>query len=94
MFNRSPSPLLTSSKVFLIVTEGEKSEPNYFIALRNRLRLAAADVEIVHPEGTDPMTLTMRAIALREARTRQAKNGFAIDYDEVWVVFDLEKPND
>ncbi len=83
-----------SGKSFLIVTEGKKTEPNYFIALRNRLRLGAIDVEIIHPEGTDPLTLTHKAIQLRNNRKRIAKKGFVIAYDEVWVVFDLEKPND
>jgi hypothetical protein len=92
---RRGKPLFTpSGKAFLIVTEGEKTEPNYFKALRNRLQLNATDVEIVHPEGTDPITLTHKAIELREARRREAKQGLVIAYDEVWVVFDLEKPHD
>jgi hypothetical protein len=76
------------------VTEGRKTEPNYFIALRNHLQIAAADVQILHPEGTDPLTLTQEAMQLRDERKRKARRGFAIAYDEVWVVFDLEKPHD
>jgi len=84
----------SSGKAFLIVTEGEKTEPNYLKALRDRFQLNATEVEILHPEGTDPITLTKKAIELREARRKSAKKGFAIAYDEVWVVFDLEKPHD
>jgi hypothetical protein len=51
-------------------------------------------VEILHPEGTDPLTLTRAAIDLREERKQQAKKGWTIAYDEVWIVFDLEKPYD
>jgi hypothetical protein len=83
-----------SGKAFLIVTEGEKTEPNYLKALRDRFQLNATEVEILHPEGTDPITLTKKAIELRETRRKSAKKGFAIAYDEVWVVFDLEKPHD
>jgi hypothetical protein len=83
-----------SGKTFLIVTEGEKTEPNYFIALRNHLQIAADDDQILHPEGTDPLTLTREAIQLRDDRRKEARKGFAIAYDEVWVVVDLEKPHD
>jgi hypothetical protein len=44
--------------------------------------------------GTDPLTLTERAIELRDLRRKQARRNLAIEYDEVWVVFDLEKPHD
>ena len=84
----------SSGKAFLIVTEGEKTEPNYLTTLRDRLQLNVVEVEIVHPNGTDPITLTQKAIALRAARKKAARNGFQIPYDEVWVVFDLEKPHD
>ena len=50
-------------------------------------------MEILHPEGTDPLTLTHEAIRIRDERKEFAEKGFAIPYDEVWVVFDLEKPH-
>jgi len=93
-FRRGSARFPSSGSSFLIVTEGLKTEPNYFIALRNRLHLAVADVEILHPDGTDPLTLTNAAICLRNKRKNLAKKGFAIAYDEVWVVFDMEKPHD
>lgn len=76
------------------MTEGAKTEPNYLKKLCDRLKLSTTDVEILHPNGTDPITLTNKAIELRNARKKRAKKGLAIDYDEVWVVFDLEKPHD
>ena len=93
-YRRGVPRFLPSGHAFLIVTEGLKTEPNYLKALCNCLRLAPADVDIDHPEGTDPITLTRRAINLRDARKIDAKKGFLIPYDEVWVVFDLEKPHD
>ncbi len=83
-----------SGKTILIVTEGGKTEPNYFVELRNRFRLSATDIEVVHPDGTDPVTLTNKAIELREKRKNEAKSGILVEYDEVWVVFDLEKTHD
>lgn len=93
-YRRGKPRFPSSGKTFLIVTEGEKTEPNYLHALRERLNLAAAEVEILHPEGTDPLTLTRAAIQIRDERKQLAKKGFGIAYDEVWVVFDLEGPHD
>lgn len=81
----------SSNKCILIVTEGKNTEPNYLKALRKKLGLKAADIEVVHPEGTDPVTLTQAAIALFKKRQKQQLKA---PYDEVWVVFDLEKTHD
>lgn len=77
---------------FLIVTEGAKTEPNYFRALRNALRLSSVRIEISHSTQTDPVGLTQYAIKLRDSRDREARNSDGVRYDEVWVVFDLEEP--
>ena len=45
----------------LIVCEGEKTEPFYFEELRKRYRLNTADIEIVHPKGSDPMSVFEKA---------------------------------
>jgi hypothetical protein len=84
-----------TGSAFLIVTEGEKTELKYLHAVRERLRLAATDIQIIHPEGTDPITLTKFAIERRELRKQAARrgHGFVVPYDEVWVVFDLERPH-
>ncbi len=79
---------------FLIVTEGEKTEPTYLRALCRALRLDVDKVSIDHPEGTDPKTLVREAIALRDQRKKEAKAGRVVAYDEVWVVFDLEGLHD
>jgi hypothetical protein len=93
-YRRDNPRFVSSGKVILIITEGEKTEPNYLKALRDHFHLAAVDIEIVHPEGTDPLTLTRKAVELRDQRKRSAKKGYLVEYDEVWVLFDLEKPND
>lgn len=89
-YQRDKTQRRATGRTFLIVTEGEKTEPNYMTALRDQLRLKAAEVEIIHLKGTDPLSLTQKAWELREARKKAAKNGFVVEYDEVWVVFDLE----
>ena len=84
----------SSGHAFLIVTEGKKTEPHYFERLKARLRLSSVDVEIVHPESTDPISLTEYAIRRKSERERLARQGLSISYDEVWVVFDLEGMHD
>ena len=90
-----PQPSLPpSGKKFLVVIEGEKTEKNYLETLCKRLRLSA-DVKIVHPKGTDPMTLVRSASQLRDEQSERAKRVLnQVEYDEVWVVFDLEQTHD
>lgn len=65
---------------FLIVCEGEKTEPDYFKAFR----MTAATVKVVG-EAMNTMTLVNKAISIREAD--KAKKRF---YDQCWVVFDKD----
>ena len=65
---------------FLIVCEGEKTEPDYFKAFR----MTAATVKAVG-EALNTMTLVNKAISIREAD--KAKKRF---YDQCWVVFDKD----
>ena len=65
---------------FLIVCEGEKTEPDYFKAFR----MTAATVQAVG-EAMNTMTLVNKAISIREAD--KAKKRF---YDQCWVVFDKD----
>jgi len=68
----------------LIVCEGEKTEPRYFQALRQRLRVGGIDV---HPMGKDPGRLIEEADKIRRSHER----GGGAKYDAVWVVFDTER---
>lgn len=65
---------------FLIVCEGEKTEPDYFKAFR----MTAATVKAVG-QAMNTMTLVNKAISIREA-DRQKKRV----YDQCWVVFDKD----
>jgi len=63
---------------FLIVCEGEKTEPNYFKAFK----VVSAEIEV---EGTGMNTVGVVEEAIR-LRNEKVRNG--IDYDQVWAVFD------
>ena len=65
---------------FLIVCEGEKTEPDYFKAFR----MTAATVKTVG-QAMNTITLVNKAISIREA-DRQKKR----EYDQCWVVFDKD----
>ena len=60
----------------LIVCEGEKTEPNYFRALKADYKLSSANIEVVSAPGTDPMSV----VTFSESKLR--------DYDRVFCVFD------
>ena len=75
---------------FLIVCEGEVTEPIYFKDLRHAER-GIIKLEIV--PGGDPKTVVQRAVEMkkeseREARRRQDAN---LRYDSVWCVFDIDE---
>ena len=65
---------------FLIVCEGEKTEPDYFKAFR----MTAATVKAVG-QAMNTMALVNKASSIREA-DRQKKR----EYDQCWVVFDKD----
>ncbi|MBL8232987.1 MAG: RloB domain-containing protein [Bryobacterales bacterium] len=75
---------------FLIVCEGEKTEPGYFQHLRHTARLPVR-LEIV-PGGT-PKTLVEKAVRERreaERLARRKKDPWQ-RFDEVWCVFDIDE---
>lgn len=65
---------------FLIVCEGEKTEPDYFKAFR----MTAATVKAVG-QAMNTMTLVSKAISIRDADKKRKKI-----YDQCWVVFDKD----
>jgi hypothetical protein len=69
--------------VVLIVCEGKKTEPYYFMELRENLRLNNANI-IISDEGhgTDPLSLVKYAISCAK------RDG---DYDHVFCVFDRDQ---
>jgi len=64
---------------FLIVCEGAKTEPNYFISFR----LLSSYVKDVFGIGDNTEELVRRTIVFRNAAAR-----YGIKYDQVWCIFD------
>ena len=75
----SPRKVSTRETIqkFLIVCEGEQTEPNYFRKFRVPKQVARVDV---HGLGANTESLVRRAISLRAED----------DYDQVWCVFDRD----
>lgn len=67
---------------FLIVCEGEKTEPNYFKAIKDDFPIGT--IAIVDIEGTGKNTLGIidECISIREKSFRK--------YDRIWAVFDRD----
>lgn len=67
-------------QTFLIVCEGEKTEPDYF----NAFRLTSASVKAVG-QAMNTTSLVTKAISIREADKAKRRS-----YDQCWVVFDKD----
>lgn len=65
---------------FLIVCEGDKTEPDYFKAFR----MTAATIKAVG-QAMNTITLVNKAISIREADQKRKRV-----YDQCWVVFDKD----
>jgi hypothetical protein len=64
-----------------IFTEGKKTEPNYFNAIKSELRLRTIDIRV---KGTGFNTLSLVEYAIGETEKLLEED------DEVWVVFDKD----
>ena len=75
---------------FLIVCEGERTEPNYFEAFKQELPRNLVRLE-VYGEGANTLSLIARALEIRDKEERSDYR-----FDHVWVVFDRDsfKPDD
>lgn len=73
---------------FLIVCEGEKTEPLYFEAFKNDLPKGVLENSIIEIEGEGKNTLSLveRVIKMREKRERASGRS----YDQTWAVFDRD----
>jgi len=74
----------------LIVSEGSKTEPNYFLEIRNKHRLHTANVAVHHSElGTAPLQVVEYAQFLFE--NGDAKKGIPPRaFEHVYAVFDRD----
>jgi hypothetical protein len=77
----------------LIVSEGSKTEPNYFKEIRSAYRLHTANVEVQPSElGTAPIQVVQYAKDLFEQGDRHKKIQIRA-FDKVYAVFDRDDHN-
>lgn len=80
---------------FLIVTEGEVTEPVYFSLLRDSLQLNTVTVKIQPSPGSDPRTVIRSAAEevsklKQEAKQNRVPIGEVEKFDHVWAVIDTD----
>ena len=85
----SPAPVevIPERRYFLIVCEGEKTEPLYFEHLRRKLPKDLLETIEIQGEGDNTLRVVQAAIRKRDERLA---NITAPDFDEVWAVFDKD----
>jgi hypothetical protein len=71
---------------FLIVCEGEKTEPNYFRALKNVLPIGIVDYIEIEGEGKNTLTLIEETNKIRKNKENMNSRKF----DHTWAVFDRD----
>lgn len=72
---------------FLIVTEGEKTEPLYFESFKRKLPKGLLDTVQLIGEGANTVTVVAKAISERDKRNADP---VLPDFEEVWAVFDRD----
>jgi hypothetical protein len=80
------APTKTVGKKILIACEGKQTEPKYFSAIRQDLRLTTVQVLILPHDGTDPLSVVNAVLEARKDKKRE-KTWFD-DQDSAWAVFD------
>ena len=79
--------LLKERIYFLIVTEGEKTEPIYFESFKRKLPKGLLDTVKLIGEGANTVTVVAKAVSERDKRNADP---VLPDFDEVWAVFDRD----
>lgn len=86
-------PFKRPRRSVLIVCEGSKTEPKYFRALCQKLKLTSAEVEVVDDSDSAPISVVNVAQDRQRKRRCDAKRDAAlVEFDEVWCVMDVEVP--
>ena len=80
-----PVEVTALRKYFLIVCEGEKTEPAYFEYIQRMLPKHLLTTIDIRGEGDNTINIVKKAVALRDARKKTDH-----PYDEVWAVYDKD----
>ncbi|MBS1634468.1 MAG: RloB domain-containing protein [Bacteroidetes bacterium] len=73
-------------RYFLIVTEGERTEPIYFNHFKSYLPKELLETIEISGEGDNTINVVKKAIELRNLRNAS----FKPKYDEVWAIYDKD----
>ncbi len=73
-------------RYFLIVCEGEKTEPNYFRAIRSELPRGVMEFIDIEGEGKNTLTLIEETAKIRASKETLNARAF----DQTWAVFDRD----
>lgn len=84
MQKRASRNIMIQPEFHLIVTEGEKTEPNYFNCIKEKINSEYADKINLQVHGTGKNTLSLLESAVELAN--ENPNG----YRHVWVVYDTD----
>lgn len=74
-------------KYFLIVSEGQRTEPIYFEYLANKLPKHLVNTVTVNGVGANTVSVVKKAVSLRNERLKKRE---LPPYDEVWAVYDKD----
>jgi hypothetical protein len=83
-FKRNAPAKIIGKKV-LIACEGKFTEPKYFHAIRQDLRLTTVQVLVLPHDGTDPLSVVNSVLEAREDKKRDKT---WLNQDSAWAVFD------
>ena len=79
------TPTKIVGKKILIACEGKHTEPKYFNAIRQDLRLTTVQVYVLPHDGTDPLSVVNKV--LEERQDRKGDKTWEKE-DSAWAVFD------
>lgn len=79
------APKKDVAKKILIACEGKYTEPEYFKAIRQDLRLTTVKIIILPHDGTDPLSVVNKVLEEKQDRKRDRT---WLEEDSAWAVFD------
>ncbi len=81
-FRKACAPQKTKKRI-LIISEGKKTEPNYFNSVKRQFRLTS--IEIPDTKKNTGKELLTTAIDLRSKAIKDRN-----EYDEIWIIIDRD----
>jgi hypothetical protein len=88
-------PTRTPHKKFRLLCEGQVTEREYFLHVRQKLRGAVIELEVLEEHGV-PLSLVQTAVERKRAALREARKMGEVgaEDDEFWCIFDTDRhPN-